>query len=339
MSPNARPDKIQMFLPPKATKGFSLVEMMISMVIGLLIIGSLIGVLINSKSSSKTNDRTSELQSNGRYALNSLRFELRHAGFRGYTWAEPNPVSFVVTGECNTTGFVTNIRQAVWGANDSNPFAGSCIPGADYAGDDVLVIRRLGVTPATSTVGDLADNALHTGANTYTGATYAANSVFFRSTYNAGEVFRGSTYPAISGSPLVDYPVRVYVYYISPYTNSAAEVPNVPALYRVALLDDGSITRELVATGIEKMQVQYGRATTDMNTRYYDANNITGTNIDTLPTEWDDVNSVRIWLLARNTATEPGYDNTNTYLMGDQAYTVNDSYRRQLFTTMVQLRK
>ena len=45
------------------------------------------------------------------------------------------------------------------------------------------------------------------------------------------------------------------------------------------------------------------------------------------------------WLLARNTFIEPGYANTTTYSMGDVSYTVNDGYRRQLFTTTVQLRK
>ena len=48
--------------------------------------------------------------------------------------------------------------------------------------------------------------------------------------------------------------------------------------------------------------------------------------------------SVRIWLLARNVTPEPGYQNTQTYAMGDQSYTVNDSFRRQMFTTVVQLR-
>jgi hypothetical protein len=50
------------------------------------------------------------------------------------------------------------------------------------------------------------------------------------------------------------------------------------------------------------------------------------------------VNSVRIWLLARNARAETGYSNTNSYVMGDVTYTVNDSFRRQLFSAVVQLR-
>ncbi len=70
--------------------GFTLIEMMISITIGLAILAGLVGVLATNSSNSKTNDRTSELMTNGRYALNSIKQELREAGFRGYTWAEPS---------------------------------------------------------------------------------------------------------------------------------------------------------------------------------------------------------------------------------------------------------
>ena len=43
-------------------------------------------------------------------------------------------------------------------------------------------------------------------------------------------------------------------------------------------------------------------------------------------------------LLARNAVGEPGYVNTTTYVMGDQDITVNDNFRRQLFTSVIQLR-
>jgi hypothetical protein len=68
-------------------------------------------------------------------------------------------------------------------------------------------------------------------------------------------------------------------------------------------------------------------------TQYFDANQITTV------AEWEDVNSVRIWLLARNTLPETRYSNTIEYQMGDTIYGPNDdNFRRQLFTTVVQLR-
>jgi type IV pilus assembly protein PilW len=332
---------------PSRARGFSLIELMIAVTIGLLIVAALAGVLSTSSGASKTNQRSTEVQSNGRYALDVLRSDLRSAGFRGYTWAEPNaPTTTLgtISGGCfdsggSASGFVTNLRQGIWGANDANPFSANCIPAASFAtdGGDVLVIRKLGGTPATA---------------------ITTNAFYFRTNYSSGEVFRGgqtTACPATSpvtpspfdkvpcingvhGRDLNDFPVQIYVYYISPFTTSATESPLVPALYRASLQSDGSFARELVASGIEHMQVQYGRATTDLNTRYYNAGDITGTSYATLPTEWDDVNTVRLWLLARNSTIEPGYANSNTYVMGDQSYTVSDSYRRQLFSAVVQLR-
>lgn len=310
--------------------GFTIIEMMISITIGLGILAGLVGVLSSTSGNSKSNDRTSELMTNGRYALNSLKQELRQAGFRGYTWAEPgSPVNYTaptagcVGAEAGATvgGFVANIRQGIWGSDNANPFSGStnCIPSASYAtGNDVLVLRRVAAVPT---------------------ATPVANTVYFRSTYERGQVFRGTTVPDYGSSqPLANFAMQVYVYFIRPWTVSATESPLVPALCRVALQADGTMTTELVASGIERMQIQYGRLTTAPDTQYF--NTLSGTSTDTLSTAWDEVNSVRVWLLARNATPEPGYVNTTAYPMGNVSpdYVPNDNFRRQMFSTVVQLR-
>ena len=329
-------------LPRKRTasaareSGFTLIEMMISITIGLGILAGLVGVLATNSSNSRSNDRTSELMTNGRYALNSMKREVREAGFRAYTWAEPIAPGALgaLTNECLEAGaaagsFVSNIRQGVWGSNNPplDPFAGSCIPAGNFAANnDVLVVRRLAPV-ATPT------------------ASLAANAVYFQSSYGVGQIYRSTatpvTPPPFTGSPtpLASFALQVYVYYISPFSVSATENPLVPALYRVSLLADGSMRSEMVASGIEHMQVQYGSFTTSAlgyNTQYLDT--VVGSSSATASTDWDNVRSVRIWLLARNSTPEPGYSNTNTYAMGDQSYAVNDAYRRQLFTTVVQLR-
>ena len=303
-------------LRPARVAGFTLIEMMISITIGLGILAGLVGVLATSSSNSRTNDRTSELMTNGRYALNSVKQELREAGFLGYTYNKPDsPAAIAVTG-CAEAGatvasFVSNVRQGVWGADNINPFAGSCIPAASYsAGNDVLVVRRLDPIPVTP---DAAK----------------PSEVYFQSSYEFGQIFQGGI-PLIAGSPLASFKMRVYVYYISPFTVAATENPLVPALFRVSLDSSGDMVRELVASGIERMQVQYG-VKDDGNTRYLDT--------AVTPADWEKVNSVRIWLLARNTAPEQGYTNNTTYSMGNAPdYTPAGGFRRQLFTTVVQMR-
>jgi type IV pilus assembly protein PilW len=319
---------------PGQQAGFTLIEMMIAITIGLGILAGLVGVLSVNSSNSRTNDRTSELITNGRYALNAIKQEVRQAGFRGYTWADPmTPAALgTLTNECLEAGatagsFVSNIRQGIWGANNSNPFSGSCIPDASFAdGNDVLVVRRLAAIPAT---------------------TLRDNTVYFQSSYSVGQIFRSTTTPVVapvfpdSPTPLATFAVETYVYYISPFTVSANEDPLVPALYRVALQSDGSMDRELVASGIEHMQVQYGEVIPGVSPTNQFFNTMAGASTATASTPWDSVNSVRIWLLARNETAEPGYTNTNSYAMGDQTYDFSaapDGFRRQLFTTVVQLR-
>lgn len=311
--------------------GFSIVEMMISITVGLIIIAALVGVLVSNTRSSKSNERTSELQENGRYALDHLRTQLRHAGFRGYTWgvkAEQLRVDASTGGavnECLDAGgaagsFIGNMRQSVWGANDSNPFSANCLSTAPLRGD-VLVIRRVAGTPLTS--GTLV------GGSHYLRSTYT-EAVMFAAT--GGQAAIGGT-PAVAGSPLADFLVQEYVYYIG----AADADATMPALRRLSL-SGGAMVDEEVVPGIEHIQVQFSRLATDLNSQYFDPDGIVGAATASGFTDWEEVVAVRIWLLARNRQAESGYSNTNSYQMGDVAYAVDDNFRRQLFTSVVQLR-
>lgn len=322
------PERIQ---PPKSScsgmAGFSLIEMMISITIGLMIVAALIGVLTSNARSSKTNERTSELQSNGRYALDHLRRELRHADYRGYTWMAPNASALTITNECLESGatagsFVNNLSQGIWGANDSNPYSGNCLS-TGYLRGDVLVVRRVADTALTAPT------------------TLVNGEIYFRSTFIKGEMFKASASATAAtgapnnsdgsafGDPLADFLVQEYVYYIGNDDNNSA----IPALRRLTLRG-GAMVDEMVTSGIEHMQVQYGRTPLgSTTTQYYTADQITPS------INWEDVGSVRIWLLARNSQPETGYINSTTYQMGDINYgPKNDNFRRQLFTTTIQVR-
>ncbi|HTJ96676.1 MAG TPA: PilW family protein [Rhodocyclaceae bacterium] len=343
--------------PASSARGFSLVELMVALAIGMIILAALAGALIANSQSMTSNEKTSELQTNGRYALDLMKDELRSAGFRGYTWADPSvpttpltspsaPADECLEGGVAAGGFISNLRQRVWGVNTtsaaSNPFSANCITAANFSKNgDVLVIRGLSpipVDPAT--------------------VTLKSGRFYFRSTYGAGEVYRGGAVgvcgalvptpappwdkppciPGTRGKDLNDFELKTVVYYLSPYT-VAGENPQVPALYRVVLGGNGDMSSELVVSGVEYFQVQYGRTLTDLTTQYFNADAISGKSGDTAVTEWDDVSSVRLWILVRNKTAETGYTNTNTYKMGDAAaFTPNDSFRRELYTAVVDLR-
>jgi type IV pilus assembly protein PilW len=304
---------------PRGERGFTIVEFMVASTIALLILISVSAMFVTSLSSEITNASASEISTNGRYAIEILRRDLLHAGYRGLTWAPPsNPTTTIgaVTGDC-ATGFSINLSQGVWGSNDSNPFSASCIPSANYSTGDVLVVRHaaLATTPLAGLV---------------------PSTLYIRSAYERAEVFMGSTPPPLfTENPNVDYALESTVYYVSPFSTSVTENPRIPGLYRLALSAGPALTPTLMASNVEDMQIQYGRFTTDLNTQFYNADSISAT---VTPSQWNDVSTVRVWILVRGTKVEPGYRNTSIYALGDKTIVVNDGYRREVFSTVIHLR-
>ena len=320
--------------------GFSLVELMVSVTIGLIIIAAMSTVYVTSSAGRKTGSRFAEVQTNARYALDALRRDVQLSGFYGVTYVGADnpsdpydaydrpsgtyPITIgsmtSIANDCGSgAASVANLAQPVFGVAGSNPYATSCIPAANYARGDVLVLRRAGPDFTT---------------------TPSANVVQLGSVFSEGRVFVGATPPSLSRSswngssddvPLY-YPVSASVYYVSPWTSSAAESPRVPALYRLVLRSGPALTPELVASNVENFKVQYGVTnSTGTELRFVDAADIA---------DWTDTSIValRIWLLARSTDPEPGFRNTSTYALGGTTVSVNDGYPRQLFQQVVQVR-
>jgi type IV pilus assembly protein PilW len=203
----------------------------------------------------------------------------------------------------------------MWASNDANPFAATCLPAANYRAGDVLVTRRAAFQPATA---------------------LAANSMYLRSSYERAEVFKGSTPPPLfTATPRQDFALEAAVYYVSPWSTSASESPQIPGLHRLALGTGPAMTSTLVAGNVEDMQLQFARSTSDLRTRFHNANQL---NAAATPSEWTEIAAVRVWLLVRSSAPEAGYQNNQTYVLGDKTVTVNDGYRREVFSTIVQVR-
>lgn len=332
-------------------RGHSLIELMISIALGFVLVSSLLVMYANANASAKTHERTTELQANGRFAISTLKTDLRSAGFKGFAGATLNTPSTSlpsIGNECLQAGeaagsFAANIGQAIWASQDSNPFSANCIPPSHYARGDVVVIRKVSSLPSTS---------------------LSAKQLYLRSSFAASEVFAGATgvlcpapvssyatpynqAPCIQGNPdvdLQDFQIEIHVYFIRSYTVSASESPRVPALCRLILRNDGLMVEELVASGIEDLRLQYARTLADGGKQYVEANAIQGTSSIATATDWDDVQAARIWLLARSASTEPGYTDKTVYSLGSSIFPRNpvtnrgDGYRRQLFSTVVQLR-
>jgi hypothetical protein len=155
-----------------------------------------------------------------------------------------------------------------------------------------------------------------------------------------------------------DYPLDVDVYFIRSCTTlGTCESPNVPALYRLVLGSDATVamTPQLIASGIESMQIQYGvpEAGGGGGIDYVDAPTVEAADPNPAAPPcrtWRCVVAVKIWLLARSTDAEySGFKNKTAYVVGDQTVKpggadgsgnpIGDNFVRQLYTTVVQLRK
>jgi type IV pilus assembly protein PilW len=309
--------------------GFTIIEMMIALTVSLFIVAALFMVVSGGLAASTTRERASELQTNGRYAVEQIKKDLMHAGFLGLsslftpdvalTAGDPGPPAIpaiVVANACDAAN-VGRLSQRLWGAHENNPFAATCIPAANYLRGDVLVIR--GVDPAPVT------------------APFSNTVVYYHSAYEGGAPFVGPTPPDFTPPltnrhpPYIDYRVSETVYYVSPYTNSPTESPMVPALYRLRLVDGPAMAPELVASGVEQFQVRYGVFQTNDTVRYLRADEMA-------TAEWDLVRAVQVFVLMRTATPESGYANNTSFAMGGVNYAVNDGYPRLLLASTVQQR-
>jgi type IV pilus assembly protein PilW len=292
-------------------RGLSMVELLVAMMLGLFLLFALVEILLNSKQSFSSASHLSRLQENGRIATNLVVSDLKRAGYMGGnsnideingTADQVDPAMTCATG--NTT-WGRMITQRISGLNDTN--AGyACIPNATYLRGDVLTVRH---------------------ASPWIPVAFTAGKMYLRSSLFEGRIFAGSN-EANGDNDVDDEPKSVrelmaYSFFVGDSGRTCGGQA-VPSLFRVRLDDNSQPVAEELLPGISNFQVQYGVAG-----RYIDADDVA---------DWDDVVTVRIWLLVRAECTETGFNDTATYTMGDQVLVPNDNFRRQLYSSVVMLR-
>jgi len=244
--------------------------------------------------------------------------------------------------DCLTTNTTWGrmIERHIYGLNNANTHLDAdgvtvnyttCIPDAEYNGSDILVTRYTKSALIAAPPND--------------GRLYIHNSLF------VGRLFSGTNYAAnLSTNAVTENPngireLAAHAYYVGPsgrncrFNNADGTAISVPALQREVLSNTGIPTRVEVASGIERFQVQYGVSNNgDLSVnRYFNAHQLR--NNSALTPNWTQVLSVRFWILVRADCPTSGYTNTQTYTMGDAAaFTPNDGFKRQLYSTTVAIR-
>jgi type IV pilus assembly protein PilW len=310
-------------------RGFSLVELMVALVITLILLAGIGQIFLSSKKSYTLQDSLARIQESGRYAMDVLSQDLRRAGYWGgnadVTAITGTEDQFAESGSCaaNSTNWVRMLNRKVFGLNDSRGTYG-CLPAATLPPQDILVVRYAAPWQVGGT----------------TTPTFLDDHFYLRSSLFEGRLFKGSDEAdnTISGAAAVRTAELIArAYYIDPATNTGTSKcggGTVPSLYRLGLVNGVPVAEE-VAYGVENLQVQYGIDTTDDGSvdSYVDAA------ADPNDAMWDQVVAVRIWLLVRAECPDTGYTNSTIYSMaGADLPAFDDSFRRKLYTSTVQLR-
>jgi type IV pilus assembly protein PilW len=360
----------------RAARGFSLLELMTSITIGLLILAGLSSVFVNSSNANREMRSSAEQIENGRYAIEFLTQDVRHAGYFGELAALPAvPGSAPDSCAAPAAGAVSDTANSALALPVQYVSAASIpagcaalLPAANLqAGSDIVVVRRADTTMLPVT-----------GAAS---ATVTANTVYLQTTGDAAEIQYGvagmmnstqnATLGAVANSatmvrrdftvaatgtppqfPIIAAAIRQYrthIYFVAP-----CSVPNgggsvctggadddgrpIPTLKRLEMGAGGAFAIVPIVEGIEAIRVEYG-----VDSAPATADPGTGLIGDGLPDSFTNAPSVadmgntvtvRIYVLARNSAPTPGYVDDKTYALGTFTFTpaaAVQSYKRHVY--------
>ncbi|HEY3077251.1 MAG TPA: PilW family protein [Burkholderiales bacterium] len=331
-------------------RGFSLVEFMIAMTIGLFLVAGLAYLIAQTSNSRAEIERASRQIENGRYALDRIAEDLRHAGHLGEFYDVPTsgsgfPAALTDADPCATTisALVNGLPLGVMGYDGGSTPPVSCIDSDNYkTGTDVLVIRRASTSSTAS-------------------ASLVANQPYIQATPTEYRLDKGSTYPTsfpltlptTNTTATAEAPIRRYIVHI--YYVAKCNVPaggatcngatddggiSIPTLKMLELSADasGTIFQTLgIAEGIEHLQVDYGL---DSNADgVADTFGMCDSTTPCTTTDFSNVVAVQVNLVARNTETSLGHSDTKQYSLGLKGYTAatGDAYRRHAYSALVRL--
>ncbi len=294
--------------------GLTLVELMVAIVVGSLLVIAAVYMFVSSKRIYSQSERAMRINENGRFALNVLAEDLRHADYWGSvpgTDVQRSGTLRSISGDCSGNAAGYDLTAPLWSVEVASSSVFGCISDA-IPGSNALVIKHVAQQPTDAT-GLKADRA-YVLAN-------PVKAVLFDDVKNAPTHTPGGEFP---NGKFWEY--KSTIYYVR--DNEKA----VPSLYRLRLVNGQWSEPQEVAVGIERLHVQFG---VDSNgdgsvDAYLRAGDV----------DWSQVVAARVYLLVRSEQEDKTYKDTRTYRLGDaiEIKSPGDSYHRMVFNTSVALR-
>ncbi len=335
-------------LTRRTQTGFSLTELMVAVTIGLIILAAVAGIFVNSNKASNNQSRLARVQENGRFAMYYLLRDLRMTGYMG---CQRDVTDYLSNDLATNTGFyfgtsnlaipiegiddVTSSTTPAWSPSGSTTMPASLWTGtsAATAKPDLIAIRRVDTSSTqaiTAAMTSLSGNlTIGSTSNFQNNAVVLVADCLKMDLVQVTIADSTHLTPAVQLSKQYDtaatiYPYSTRTYYIRLNKN------NVPTLYRD---DNGGSTVELVE-GIESMKILYGVATPpNVQPSYYRKASAMAA------TDWANVVSVKIGILARTqNAQDTDIDNNTYNVNGTLIGPFSDRNSRRVFTATVLLK-
>lgn len=342
---------------PRCNGGFTLVELMVAITLSLFLMIGLISLIVSTVTSRSELDKSTRQIENGRYALQLLTDDIQLAGFIGQTtstsfnFAAPIacPSAIADLGYTAANPGTSTIPLALYGVI-ATP---GCIANV-MADTAMLIVTRVSTTavpPAnvTPTETYLQVSTCATDKPPFVIASGASAGSFDRMTKDC--------------VPSKLAPVRKVVqhlYFVSSCNDCTSSTDTTPTL-KMAEYVDGKVTIIPLVEGIENLQFDYGvdmdgNGSPDCYTVAIQAGPSKPIDLDaarcpntppydtydwSIPaTNWGNVMSVRVHVLARSTESSAGWTDTRKYDMGLAASTVGpfkDQIKRHVYSAVVRL--
>ena len=313
--------KATTYYAPRASKqqsGFSIVELLIAVALGIVLSWAILDVTLNSSRTARELELTSEMVENGRYLTNLLSNELQLAGFYGRlesysddtVTAQPDPCTGL-----SAASLRNGMNYPVFGLDGVAAGTTTCNGDVLLTGSDALLIRRADTTSVNST------------------ASLGANQHYLQETVTAAVLDVGANNTSFNLKEKDNATVAA----IREYHQDIYFIGTDNVFNRLSLIN-GSYTLEPLVEGVDDFQLVYGIDRSGDGVANADGGNAAFVELPASAAEWENVVSVKVFLLLSSTSNAPGLGDGKTYSYADKAgITFSDSKKRRLFSGVARL--
>ncbi len=336
----------------RGQRGMTLIEFMVSITIGLIMVAAIATLIANQSQNRAEIDKSGKMIENGRFALQTITNDVVMAGY----WVEmgtpmsdmtlnalPDPcATATATATANSLYHAVLLHVQGYDSPTTLPVSLQVCVKNHKSGTDVLVVRR----------GDADYSDLETSGNVdwtklKAGQTYIQTGLLSGNlnvvVKQANGTSDSTTFSLTKKDKVTKATPRrfqTHIYYISQCSvevsgscvNADGGTP-IPTLKMVELYYSGSspaFRTVTIAEGIENMQIDY---LTYDSSGIPDATEVNGSALTYVT--WQDVMSLKVYLLARSPEPVAGFTDNKTYSMGTAGApsipVAETGYRRHVF--------